>query len=558
PARQALVEFLVRQSLERGGSVPAPSAYVKEARAIARIAQRLMVTPSTVEDAAEGTTRIYAILARIPNEEVPPEEFEPVDISQVSEEQESDDQEAMDFFEQEARESEEGEGEEKGESYESPAEVDFRGEFKPEMVQLLAALREGAESGDGESQTVPLTQEMLEALLNQSPELQMDMSEEEVAQAAAGMANNLMREAGVTTPPPNATFGQGPLVHEDDDSGPLEATEPNTSVYDEWDFRADDYRSRWCMVRERPMAEGDISFWYQTLQQDAGLVAQIRRQFELAVPESMRKIRPLADGEDFDLDATIEFIMDIRSGSIPSDKIYWRRNKIERDVAVAFLLDMSASTAEAIDESRHTADDWDAPSDPVEYMLWLRTRRGEGARRTPKRIIDLEKESIVLIVQALEALGDQYGIYGFSGYGRENVEFYSIKDIREPLSDSVRRRVDKIAPLHATRMGPAIRHTTAKLVNVAAKTKILFLISDGRPQDRGYSREGVEKEYAVHDTHMALVEAQKQNITPFALTVDKSGHDYLKAMCGDMGYEILYEISTLPQRIPELYKRLTL
>ena len=562
PARQAIVEFLVRLSLQRSGDVSVPKDYIEEARAVARISRRVMVPASTVEDAAEASVRIYSIIAKIPNEEIPPEDYEQMDVNDLGEQEEGeqDQQDIIDFFEKEAADAAEAddaeqEGEE-GESYESPAEVDYRGEFKPEMVQLLAALRDSADSGD-DSQMVPLTQEMLEALLNQSPELQMDMSEEEVAQSASTFANNMMKEAGVTAPPPNATFGQGPLVHVDDEDGPLEATEPNTHVYDEWDFRADDYRSRWCMVRERPMSEGDINFWYQTLQQDAGLVSQIRRQFELAVPESMRKIRPLTDGEDYDFDATIEFILDVRSGSVPSDKIYWRRNKIERDVAVVFLLDMSASTAEAIDEARRTTDDWDAPSDPVEYMLWLRTRRGEGARRTPKRIIDLEKESVVLIVQALEALGDQYGIYGFSGYGRENVEFYSIKDIQENLTDAVRRRVDKIAPLHATRMGPAIRHCTTKLANVAAKTKILFLISDGRPQDRGYSREGVEKEYAVHDTHMALVEARSHEITPFALTVDKAGHDYLKTMCGDMGYEVLFEIQALPQRIPELYKRLT-
>ena len=94
--------------------------------------------------------------------------------------------------------------------------------------------------------------------------------------------------------------------------------------------------------------------------------------------------------------------------------------------------------------------------------------------------------------------------------------------------------------MHATRMGPAIRHATAKLDAQDAKTKILFLISDGRPQDRGYSREGVEKEYAVHDTHMALVEAKRQGRgPPSCLTVDKSGHDYLKTMCGDMSYEVL-------------------
>ena len=68
----------------------------------------------------------------------------------------------------------------------------------------------------------------------------------------------------------------------------------------------------------------------------------------------------------------------------------------------------------------------------------------------------------------------------------------------------------------------------------------------------------MEKEYAVHDTHKAFIEARRRDIVPFCLTVDKAGHDYLKAMCGDMGYEVLAEISSLPQRIPELYKRLTL
>ncbi len=137
------------------------------------------------------------------------------------------------------------------------------------------------------------------------------------------------------------------------------------------------------------------------------------------------------------------------------------------------------------------------------------------------------------------------------------MEFYVIKDIDEEFSDKVKRRIDKITPLHATRMGAAIRHATTKLEKQDAKTKIMFLISDGRPQDRGYSREGVEKEYAVHDTHMALVEARRKSIIPFCLTVDKSGHDYLKSMCGDMGYEVLADIWSLPERLPMLYRQLT-
>ncbi|MBV46929.1 MAG: hypothetical protein CL900_06930 [Dehalococcoidia bacterium] len=179
-------------------------------------------------------------------------------------------------------------------------------------------------------------------------------------------------------------------------------------------------------------------------------------------------------------------------------------------------------------------------------------------RRSYKRIIDMEKESMVLLINALEAIGDTYGIYGFSGYGRENVEFYTIKDLHENFSEKVKRRIDRIAPLHATRMGPAIRHATYKLDNTDARTKILFLISDGRPQDRGYSREGVEKEYAVHDTKKALDEAKMKGINSFCLTVDKNGHDYLKTMCSDMGYEILDDINDLPERLLVLYRRLTM
>ncbi|HIN06543.1 MAG TPA: VWA domain-containing protein, partial [Dehalococcoidia bacterium] len=284
----------------------------------------------------------------------------------------------------------------------------------------------------------------------------------------------------------------------------------------------------------------------------------IKRQFELIMPESFRKIYRLVDGEDIDLNAALEAWCDLKMNVPPDDKIYWHRNRAQRDVAVVFLLDMSASTAEAIDEGRQVVDDRDAPDDPVEYMVWLRRRREGLVRRNYKRIIDLEKESTALLINALEAIGDTYGIYGFSGYGRENVEFYVIKDINESFSDKVKRRIDKITPLHATRMGAAIRHAISKLDNQQATTKIMFLISDGRPQDRGYSREGVEKEYAVHDTHMALIEAKRKNITPFCLTVDKAGHDYLKSMCGDMGYEVLGDIWALPERLPMLYRKLTL
>ena len=287
------------------------------------------------------------------------------------------------------------------------------------------------------------------------------------------------------------------------------------------------------------------------------IVKDIKKQFELINPETYRKIKRLQDGEEQDLDLTVEAMIDLRSGITPSEKLYWRRNKVERSIAVAFLLDMSASTAEAIDDSSSQSDEWSAPSDPEKYMEWLRKRRSQGFRRSYKRIVDLEKEGLILLLDALETLGDKYGIFGFSGYGRENVEYYTIKDLDEKFSPTIPKRIDRISPLHATRMGPAVRHCASKLMQTDERSKFIFLISDGRPQDRGYSREGVEKEYAVNDTKKALLEAKKQGITTFCLTVDKEGHDYMKSMMDDLSYEVLDDISSLPLRIPQLYKNLT-
>ena len=556
PMRQAMVEFLVRLSLQQYQDLPAPEQYTEQARQIERIIRQVLNPEATVEDTAEATLRIYAIISQIPNEEAPPEDWEDLDMSEDMEEDYMDPDEMESLLQQIAQGMEMQVRPDGEQDYESTEEVEFRGDFKPELVQLLEQLRMQQDEG-GQASGEPITQEMLEELLQNSAELELEAVQGEIQQSSNTMANNLMKEAGVDAPQ-SPEFGQGPLVHVDEDGGALEASEPQTFVYDEWDFRADDYKPRWCIVRQKMMQEGDPSYYGNTLGNYGTLVTQIRRQFEMMVPEMFRKVRKLEDGEEIDIDDIIEAFVDMRTGASPSDKFYWRRNKVQRDVAVAFLLDTSASTAEAIDDTRKNNDDWDAPDDPVEYMVWLRTRRGEAMRRSYKRIIDVEKEAIVLLINALEAIGDLYGIYGFSGYGRENVEFYTIKDLDENFSDRVKKRIDRIAPLHATRMGPAIRHTTYKLDKQDARTKLMFLISDGRPQDRGYSREGVEKEYAVHDTKMALDEAKNKGINAFALTVDKNGHDYLKTMCSDMGYEVLDDIYELPSRLLYLYKKLTM
>ena len=579
PAREALVEFMIRVSLGQVNEMLVPSEHLEVARKLRKLIRQVTSVEAMVEDAAEAAIRAYSILMDVKNEEVDDDDFEQLEPEEEDESAEDEDdvvdpEQVIQQFMGQSSPDGEGEGEpEEGDSsepdldsegegeedYSSPQEVDYRGEFKPELSQLLSQMQmmengEISESGEME----PITQEQLEEMMKNAPEMEMEQTEGEEGgdQEVSEMIENLMKELQKRDPE-NQQFQPGPSQHVNEDGGPLTATEPDTFTYPEWDFRANEYKPNWCMVHEKIMADGEPNFFRETLAENSGLVAQIKRQFELVIPEMYRKQKRLEDGEEYDLDSVLEALIDLKIGVSPEEKLYWRRNKNERSVAVAFLLDLSASTAEAIDEAKKPSDDWGAPDDPVEYMVWLRSRRSEGLRRTYKRIIDVEKEGITLLVNSLETLGDMYGIYGFSGYGRENVEFYTIKDIDENFSDMVPRRIDRIAPLHATRMGPAIRHTAAKLAEAEARSKFLFLISDGRPQDRGYSREGVEKEYAVHDTRQSLIEARNMGITPFCLTVDKAGHDYMKTMMEDFSYEVLPDISLLPKRLPQLYRNLT-
>ena len=552
PLRQALLENLVRASLNGTRTILWPERLADVLAEALRLHATMQQPDAIVEDAAECTLLLYELAIRVPNV--------PADLIDSWEELT---EEGLEL----ALSTAAGDGEPdmsampSGEEmpYESPQAVDFHGDFKPELVQLLMRMRlkEGEETPGGLS---PLTADQLRELLEKSAEINISaQAEGDLASTLGLFLTNLEKEAGTPIPDAKIPSKDGaPLSEAGPEEGEELAQDVKAFYYDEWDFRAADYKPGWCCVHEQVLEEGSLDFFDEALREHAALVAETRRQFELLKPELFRKIKRLHDGEDFDLDLVIDYFVEKKAGHLHTDKIYWQRNKVERDVAVALLLDMSASTDEEIEKRKQQyQDEPDFDYDPRRYFQWLAQRRAKQAASPPKRIIDLEKESTVLLISALETIGDTYGIYGFSGYGRDNVEFYVIKDLEEPLSDKVRRRIDKVAPIRSTRMGPAIRHATFKLESYDAKVKILFLVSDGRPQDHGYGRDRTEKEYAIHDTRQALVETKRKGITPFCLTVDKEGHDYLGQMCEDMGYEVLGDIETLPSRLPTLYRRLT-
>ncbi len=561
PVREAMVENLVRASLDAHARIRWPGALRSLMAAPLRVLGEIRHPGATVEDSAEAALRLYDWLIRVPNVDFLAEEWEEIAPGEVAGEpmdlpaEGGDGQEGQPSYQPALPHGEE-------QPYESPEPVDFRGDYKPELVQLLMRLRDDAEESE-DGHFAPISPERLQEMLEKSVEITIsEMAEGDLDQSTGLFLSNLQKEIASQikkkADEKQARDAQrAPGGAEPEDQSPL-PEDQKSYFYDEWDFRANDYKPRWCRVQEQRLDTGELDYYERVLTGHSALVAQTRKQFELLRPEMFRKIKRLPDGEDFDLDAVIEWIVERQAGAPTEQKLFFRRNKVERDVAVAFLLDMSASTDEEIQKDPRDASPDDLfDGDPRKYLTWWAQKRAEQAKNPPRRIIDIEKDALILLIEALETIGDQYGVYGFSGYGRDNVEFYSIKDLKEPFSDTIKRRIDKIAPVRSTRMGPAIRHCITKLRDVQAKVKILVLLSDGRPQDHGYGRDRTEKDYAIHDTKMALTEARREGMVPFALTVDRQGHDYLKQMCTDMGYEVVSDIESLPRRLPTLYRQLT-
>ena len=65
-------------------------------------------------------------------------------------------------------------------------------------------------------------------------------------------------------------------------------------------------------------------------------------------PENLTKINRELDGEDYDLNALVEYVVDKRADGRQSENIYTKRLRKQRDVAVSLLLDQSSSTARTI------------------------------------------------------------------------------------------------------------------------------------------------------------------------------------------------------------------
>lgn len=522
PDAQAVVEALLQGII---GMTPALEDLAPFTRDLVNRAQRTLDTfpagEATVADTARMTAELYELIA----------DAEPDPRSWVAEDPQQQDQQAGEQPQPQPQpEPPEGGGDEDYQPLELPP---FMTPVMEELVrppQESAAQREARAEQQPPDPTKEGDLESVDNVMQATKPEAGGHAEDEVAQQAEGQTEDAPQgDSAADTESQEDSQGGGQTPEAAGPDVPMVEEPPaeedlgeQTYHYDEWDYRIEDYRPGWCTLREQRATRTQEGFVAATFHEFGGIVTQIRRNFQLMRPERMRKMRFQTEGDDLDTDGLVNYVVDKRARVSPSGQVYIKRDKKDRDVTTAFLVDMSSSTDRKIDGR--------------------------------KRIIDIEKEALLLMCEALEAIRDEYAIYGFSGSGREDSQFYVVKELGERYDDRVKGRIGGIYARQKTRMGPALRHATKRLAAADSAVKLMILLTDGKPYDSDTYQDNT---YAQEDTKIALREARREKIHLFCVTVDQEAADYLPHMYSDANFVIIDDVRTLPHKLPQLYRRLT-
>jgi nitric oxide reductase NorD protein len=289
--------------------------------------------------------------------------------------------------------------------------------------------------------------------------------------------------------------------------------------YPEWDARIAQYRQHAVIVREPAPTMGDAGWVTAVTSRRARLIRLVRTRFERLRPRPVR-VYGRTDGVEVDVGAYVTACADLRAGVSPEGRLYVATRFERRELAVAVLVDTSAST--------------DA---------WV-----SGDRR----IIDVEKEAMLVVCEALDALGDRYALFALSGEGADHVRVVSLKRFEEPSTMEIRRRIAGLDCDGYTRLGASIRHVTAALCRQPARVRLLLLLSDGKPNDVDV----YEGRYGVEDTRQAVAEARRQGLGMFCVTIDREAPRYGPRIFGRSGFAVLRHAEQLPTVVVEILRQL--
>lgn len=287
--------------------------------------------------------------------------------------------------------------------------------------------------------------------------------------------------------------------------------------YDEWDSIQQRYRPGYCNVFPAFQQEKNPAYAHKVLEDKRSMLHTMLKHAERFITDYyIRKRMPW--GDEPDLDAMVDAFHDRQAGYTPSENLYTSRRKRSKEISILVLTDSSLST--------------------------------DGYTNN-FRILDIEKEALILVSEIWEKLDVRFQLDTFSSRTHNHCTYQTVKAFHQTWPEA-RDRVGAIESGGYTRIGPAIRHAVHILENVRSETKWLMLLTDGKPND--YDRyEGV---YGIRDTRKAIHEASCSNIHVTALAVDAEARYYLPQMFGNGGFEILRHPQQLPLALLNFYLKI--
>ncbi|WDH20387.1 nitric oxide reductase activation protein NorD [Pseudomonas chlororaphis] len=244
------------------------------------------------------------------------------------------------------------------------------------------------------------------------------------------------------------------------------------------------------------------------------------RQFQ-QLRNERQWLRQQPQGSELDLQAWLDFHVERAHGACAERGLFMEQRQTRRDLACLLLADVSMSTDAHLNDEH--------------------------------RVIEVIRDSLLLFGETLAGLGDDFALYGFSSLRRQQVRMQELKAFDQRYDDHTRGRILGLKPGFYTRMGAAIRQATRLLGSCKRQRKLLLLLTDGKPNDLDL----YEGRYGVEDSREAVLEARRQGLTPFCITIDREAAAYLPYLFGANGYTLIRQPEQLPLRLPQLYRQLT-
>ena len=284
--------------------------------------------------------------------------------------------------------------------------------------------------------------------------------------------------------------------------------------YPEWDYRLERQRERWSTVVERgdPSPPGPPAA--------TGLRTGHARQRVTQLDHRVR-LRRQWEGEDIDLDAATELMIDRRIGVPPEPRVHRRSGRSPRRRSLLLLLDLSTSANDVIDADGTT-------------------------------VLDLEREAaIALQANAIEN-GDRVAVHGFSSNTREQVDYLRLSEFGMDDPGRLEQTLRGVHARHSTRMGAAIRHALTCMRDERDGSRHLVLLSDGEASDIDV----FDDAYLREDAAAAVREARKAGIHVFCLALDSQAGDALCRVFGHGNYRTVLRPAALPRALTQVHEQL--